>query len=35
MAPSTGLDPLSVVVKVVEAVSMHLLIKVIEKDQIP
>ena len=27
MAPSTGLDPLGVVVKVVEAVSMHLLIK--------
>ena len=29
MAPSAGLDPLSVLVKVVEAVSMHLLIKVI------
>ena len=29
MVPSMGLDPLSVVVKVVEAVSMHLLVKVI------
>ena len=29
MAPSTGLDALSVVVKVVEAVSVHLLVKVI------
>ena len=29
MALSTGLDPLSVVVKVVEAISMHLLVKVI------
>ena len=29
MAPSTGLDSLGVVVKVVEAVSMHLLEKVI------
>ena len=29
MAPSTGLDPFGVVVKVVEVVSMHLLKKVI------
>ena len=29
MAPYVGLDPLSVLVKVVEAVSMHLLIKVV------
>ena len=29
MAPSMGLDPLSVLIKVVEVVSMHLLIKVI------
>ena len=29
MAPSTGLDPLSVVVKVVEAVSVNLLEKII------
>ena len=29
MAPSMGLDPLSVVVKVVEVVSMHLLVKVV------
>ena len=35
MAPSTGLDPLSVVVKVVQAVSMHLLIEVVYEDQIP
>ena len=32
MAPSTGLDPLGVVVKVVEVISMHLLVKVIEED---
>ena len=29
MAPSTGLDPLSVVIEVVEVISMNLLKKVI------